>query len=206
MLTSDFDGARKGADNGMMQTLQKSAMTRDEIVLILFDHFRRAGYDAVSIADISAATGLGKSSLYHHFPGGKPDMAGAVADFASALMRARVFDRLTADGALDKKLRAMAAFVSEMYGGGGAPCLISSMMISPTAGPKAIDTVRSIMTEWIAALGQALRAEGVSPGDAKKRATAALIEIQGGLVVARATGDSRIFQTALKSAIAELEV
>ena len=181
-------------------------MTREEIVMVLFDLFRRAGYDAVSIADISAATGLGKSSLYHHFPGGKPDMAGAVADFASGLMRVKVFDMLTGDGALPQKLRDMAAFVSEMYGGGGAPCLISSMMISPTAGPKAIDTVRSIMTEWINALGQALRAQGLPADEAKQRATAALVEIQGGLVVARATGDITIFETALKSAIARLHV
>ncbi len=187
-----------------MESADKIPTTRDEIVLTLFDLFRRSGYDAVSIADISEATGLGKSSLYHHFPGGKPDMAEAVADFASTLMRAQVFDVLAGEGSLEKKLRAMAAFVSEMYGGGGAPCLISSMMISPNAGPKAIDTVRSIMTEWIGALGAALRAEGVPASAAKKRATNALIAIQGALVVARATGERKIFETTLKSAIADL--
>lgn len=187
-----------------MESAAKIPTTRDEIVLTLFDLFRRSGYDAVSIADISDATGLGKSSLYHHFPGGKPDMAEAVADFASALMRAQVFDMLAGEAPLEKKLRAMAAFVTEMYGGGGAPCLISSMMISPNAGPKAIDTVRSIMTEWIASLAAALRAEGAPASEAKRRATEALVTIQGALVVARATGDQKIFEAALKSAVAGL--
>lgn len=187
----------------LMPNVQSNASARDEIVLTLFDLFRRGGYDAVSIADISEATGLGKSSLYHHFPGGKPDMAEAVADFASALMRAQVFDRLAGEAPLEKKLRAMAAFVTEMYGGGGAPCLISSMMISPNAGPRAIETVRSIMTEWIAALAAALRAEGVPASEARKRATGALVAIQGALVVARATGDRKIFETALKSVISD---
>lgn len=187
-----------------MQTAQKPAMARDEIVTVVFDLFRRNGYDAVSIADISAATGLGKSSLYHHFPGGKPDLAEAVADFASGLMRAKLFDRLTGAEDFADKIRGMAAFVSEMYAGGGAPCLISSLMISPTAGAKAIATVRAVMTDWIAALAQAIGAEGVAAGDAKRRAVAALVEIQGGLVVARATGDFQIFDAALKSATARL--
>lgn len=82
----------------------KTTMTgsRDEIIVTLYDLFRRAGYDAVSIADISDATGLGKSSLYHHFPGGKPDMAEAVADFARRHMRDHVFAPLAADAPLKK--------------------------------------------------------------------------------------------------------
>ncbi|OFW98724.1 MAG: hypothetical protein A3E78_12865 [Alphaproteobacteria bacterium RIFCSPHIGHO2_12_FULL_63_12] len=188
-----------------MTNTPASALAREEIVTVLFDLFRRAGYDAVSVADISAATRLGKSSLYHHFPGGKPDMAGAVADFARMRMRAMVFDKLAGNGSLEEKLRNMAAFVSAMYGDGSAPCLISSMMISPTAGPRTIETVRAIMTEWIASLAAALAAQGVPEGEAARRATAALVEIQGGLVVARATGDTKIFETAMKSAIARLQ-
>lgn len=178
--------------------------TRDEIALALFDLFRRSGYDAVSIADISEATGLGKSSLYHHFPGGKPDMAEAVARLALATMREEVFDVLTTRAPLGKKLAAMNAFVSKMYEGGGAPCLVSTLMISPNAGPAAISAARAIMSEWIDALAEALRAEGLTSGEAKKRALAALIAIQGALVVARATGDKRVFETALAAAKRDL--
>ena len=56
----------------------EATRSREEIVLALFDLFRRAGYEGVSIGEISAATGLGRSSLYHYFPGGKADMAAAV--------------------------------------------------------------------------------------------------------------------------------
>lgn len=172
---------------------------RDEIVLVLFDLFRRAGYDAVSIADISSATGLGKSSLYHHFPGGKPDMAEAVADFARAHLRKSVFDGLAAEGPLAKKLAAMTDFVSKMYEGGGAPCLIASMMISPNAGPRAIDTVKAIIADWIDALAGALRRDGAPAATARKRATDAVIAIQGALVVARATGERKIFDDTMKA-------
>lgn len=177
---------------------------RDEILFVLFDLFRRSGYDAVSIADISEATGLGKSSLYHYFPGGKPDMAQAVATMARSRMRERVFDPLRGKGAITKKIALMTDFVSEMYGGGGAPCLISAMMMSPNAGPSAIDAACAIMSEWIDALAGALREENLPPAEARRRAIDALITIQGGLVVARATRDETVFAKALASARRQL--
>lgn len=43
----------------------------------------RCGIEGASLARISAATGLGKGSLYHFFPGDKEEMAAAVlADIA----------------------------------------------------------------------------------------------------------------------------
>lgn len=182
------------ADNG----------AREEIIITLFDLFRRGGYDAVSIADISEATGLGKSSLYYHFPGGKPDMAEAVADFARGYMRENLFAPLGGQGPLARKIAVMMKTVSTMYEGGGAPCLIASMMISPTASPKAVKTVKTIIADWIDALAGALRADGMSAAAAKRRATAAVIAIQGALVVARAAGEKQIFSAALKAAEKDL--
>lgn len=178
--------------------------TREEIVTVLYDLFRRAGYDAVSIADISEATGLGKSSLYHHFPGGKPDMGEAVADFARDWMRDAVFAPLAVKAPLEKKIAAMMKTVSAMYDGGGAPCLVSSMMISPSASPKAIDTVRAIIADWIGAIAKALRDDGIAAAEAKARASNAIIAVQGALIVARAMGERKIFSSALKSATEEL--
>lgn len=49
-----------------------------QIVGRLFIVFRDHGYEGASLADLSRATKLGKSSLYHHFPRGKEQMAEAV--------------------------------------------------------------------------------------------------------------------------------
>ena len=46
--------------------------------------FRRYGYEGASLTRISAATGLKRSSLYYRFPGGKPEMVGAVLARANA--------------------------------------------------------------------------------------------------------------------------
>jgi AcrR family transcriptional regulator len=53
----------------------------DEIAKQCFALFARQGFDAVSMEDLSAATGLGKSSLYHHYAG-KQDILAAGLDRA----------------------------------------------------------------------------------------------------------------------------
>jgi AcrR family transcriptional regulator len=175
---------------------------RDQIILLLYDLFRRQGFDAVSIADISAATGLGKSSLYYHFPGGKADMAAAVAAFARAWMRENIGAPLGMPAPLPQKINAMMKTTAAMYEGGGAPCLVASLMLSPNLGPEAGADTKGVISDWIAALAQALRSAGVA--DARRRATEAIIAIEGALIVARATGERRVFDQALKSAAAAL--
>lgn len=172
------------------------AGAREEIVSALFDLFRRAGYDGVSLADISAATGLGKSSLYHHFPGGKPDMADAVGAFALASMRANVFEPLGAGAPIKAKVASMLATADAMYEGGATPCLVANMLPSGAAAAP----VRAIITEWIDALSGALRAAGVKPAAARARAIEAVIAIEGALIVAQATGDKKVFSEALAAA------
>ncbi len=174
-------------------TDKKQTTPRDEIVAALFGLFRRAGYDGVSIADISAATGLGKSSLYHHFPDGKPDMAEAVGAYALQSMRTKVFDPLGAPAALPAKIDAMLATADAMYEGGASPCLVANMLPSGVAAAP----VRAIISEWIDALAKALKAGGTSPADARKRAVEAVVAIEGALIVTQATGDKRVFRDAL---------
>ncbi|MEP7000146.1 MAG: helix-turn-helix domain-containing protein, partial [bacterium] len=42
--------------------------SKDEVLDRLLDTFRDRGYEGASLAELSAATGLMKSSLYHYFP------------------------------------------------------------------------------------------------------------------------------------------
>ena len=50
-------------------------LSKPEMLDRLMNLFRDKGFDGASLADISTATGLGKSSLYHHFPNGKEEIA-----------------------------------------------------------------------------------------------------------------------------------
>ena len=59
----------------MARTVGRSRTSRADVIQALIDVFRRCGYDGATLSSISEATGLGRASLYHHFPGGKQEMA-----------------------------------------------------------------------------------------------------------------------------------
>ena len=61
-----------------MQTKQCD-LTRDKILEAAFAEMHRQGYQAASITNIVAETGLTKGALYHHFPA-KKDLGLAVID------------------------------------------------------------------------------------------------------------------------------
>ncbi|RYZ76568.1 MAG: TetR/AcrR family transcriptional regulator, partial [Proteobacteria bacterium] len=49
--------------------MRKALLSKTEILSVLLSEFRISGYEGVSMSRISEVTGLGKASLYHHFPG-----------------------------------------------------------------------------------------------------------------------------------------
>lgn len=177
--------------------------SRAALIARLFDLFRVKGYEGVSIGDVSEATGLGRSSLYHYFPGGKEAMAEAVIAAARTAMEQTIFAPLAAEGPLDKRLDAMLAAVSKLYAGGRTPCVLASLLSSETDGPIAAGAAR-LLRDWADAMTEALRATGVALAEARRRATLALSQIQGALVLVRATKRREIFPEALAAARAML--
>ena len=81
------------------------AKKKAEIVDRLFVVFQDHGYEGASLADLSRATGLGKSSLYHHFPGGKEQMAEAVLGKGKAFMQTAVADVAKSSEPLKGRIR-----------------------------------------------------------------------------------------------------
>ena len=55
-------------------------ITENQLLERLTRVFQDHGYQGASLSLIAEATGLGRASLYHRFPGGKTDMAVAVLD------------------------------------------------------------------------------------------------------------------------------
>jgi AcrR family transcriptional regulator len=198
----DFPGQlRKGA---AMTTAARPSHSRDEIVGKLFDLFRHRGFEGAALSDISEATGLGRSSLYHHFPGGKDEMVSAVADFAHGKIAENILAPLAGEGPLADRVEAMLATASEMYDCGREPCLVASLMVSPGLAPESAGKVQAILKDWIDALAAALKGAGLPAAEAKRRATAAIIDIQGALLVARASGDPGVFADAMETARRDL--
>jgi TetR/AcrR family transcriptional repressor of lmrAB and yxaGH operons len=175
---------------------KKNEGGREEIVGRLLDLFRRAGFEGVSLSDISKATGLGKSSLYHHFPGGKTDMAEAVLSRVSQWSAAKVTGPLLAQGNRAERIGPMLDSLEQLYGGGREPCIIASLLVGGEE-PGLQEGLRQIVKAWIDALAKALTETGAAPPEAKAQAVDALSRIQGALVLSRALGDPSAFKQAM---------
>ncbi len=103
-----------------------------EVVARLMKVIRRRGYDGSSLAELSRATGLGKSSLYHYFPDGKDGMVDAVLEHLAAQMQTRVFAPLRAGGTPRRRLLAMVQTLDAFYHHGDEPCVLAQLVLGST--------------------------------------------------------------------------
>ncbi len=159
---------------------------------------RSQGYDGASLAQLSKASGLGKSSLYHHFPEGKDDMVAAVLDHLETTLDATVFAPLRAPGPPATRIKRMNGSLLVFYREGREACLLASLGIGDSSR-RFHPRVKQLFRRWIEAIAHALRDGGVPRGQAQLRAEEAIVRIEGSLVLARSLDDPAIFQRALKS-------
>ena len=168
---------------------------RADIVAVLGEVFRTHGYEGTSLALITQATGLGKGSLYHFFPGGKEEMAAAVLAEIDGWFEANVFTALRDDPSA-AAITAMFDAVDRYFHSGGRVCLVGVFALSDTRDRFA-QVVRNYFAAWIEALAAALQAYGHAKGDAHALAVDITGGIQGALVLARASDDAALFSHAL---------
>jgi AcrR family transcriptional regulator len=178
-------------------------LTREEVVARVMEVVRRQGYDGASLSQLSKATGLGKSSLYHHFPEGKDDMVGAVIAHLETALEGSLFAPLRAPGPPVVRLRAMTGELARFYDDGREACVLAILGIGDSSR-RFHPRVKRIFRAWIDAIATALRDEGLSRAVAQARAEDALVRIEGALVLARSLGEPAIFGRTLKALPDEL--
>ena len=176
---------------------RRSRTSRGEAVQVLIDVFRRCGYDGATLSMISEATGLGRASLYHHFPGGKQEMATAVLEAVGASFREMVLEPLMEAGSPEERLRRMGDGVVAFYGEGEKACLIGVFALAD-AGAIFRKIVAAKLNRWIDAVAAVLEEAGFNENLARERAEESAIAIQGALILARGLGDRSAFQRVVK--------
>lgn len=169
--------------------------TRTEVLDRIMDSFRKDGYDGASLATLSKRTGLGKSSLYHHFPGGKEQMAVEVLAHLAAML-GPAFQAVRDEPDANRKLDLMLDAIDTLYEGGRKPCLLERLGASVDRA-RFEAPLRSIFAEWISLLTSIGRAAGLGATLARRRAEGAVVRIEGSLVVAAGMGDPKIFARTL---------
>ena len=174
------------------------AAEKAEIIDRLFVVFRDRGYEGASVADLSRATGLGKSSLYHHFPGGKDQMAEAVLQKAKTFIENAVAEVARSPEPLKARIRKVVKALDKIYAGGRNPCVLGQLASSEIA-PAARQTLREIFAVWIDAIATLAHESGISHARARQFAEDWVARLQGALVLQAANGDCGPFERTLSA-------
>lgn len=165
---------------------------------ILLSLFRQYGYDGTSLAKISEATGLGKASLYHHFPGGKDAMMEAVLDYADDWVNKNVLTPLASGGSAAERLQNMCDRINALYGGGTQPCLLGILQTG-TGRDIFHSKVKAVLERWIEAIATVLVESGIAPPLAQQQGEHAIILIQGALVASQGLDKPDLFQHVIQA-------
>jgi TetR/AcrR family transcriptional repressor of lmrAB and yxaGH operons len=160
------------------------------------------GYAGMELRDVAERGKAPRGSIYHHFPGGKKQLAVEAAELEGREIRAAIESSLAELG-----LAETLATFGEMFRRRvkdrperlGCPCAAAALARPEDPALAAAATVA--FESWEAPIAAALREEGVGKRDAENFAGLVVSTIEGALVRARAAGD----ETPLTSAVSGLQ-
>jgi TetR/AcrR family transcriptional repressor of lmrAB and yxaGH operons len=178
------------------EPVAKTVSGRSDILPLLAEVFRAHGYEGATLTLIGEATGLGKGSLYHFFPGGKQQMAAEVLAEIDGWFETKVFAPLRESKEPKLAILAMIDNVDVYFRSGRRICLVGVIALG-SSRDIFVDQVKGYFVDWKQALAGTLRRSGLNANVAKLRAEEALVAIQGALILARAENDAGVFRRAI---------
>jgi TetR/AcrR family transcriptional regulator, lmrAB and yxaGH operons repressor len=160
--------------------------------------FRRQGYAATGVNQILETAAVKAGSLYHHFPGGKQQLAAAVVDSAGADIEARLRQFLGSglpvvdivDGWIDLMSSGLA--VDRRDGCPIEPIATESVNASPLVREASARAFQA----WRQAITDRLRHDGWDEAESDETALAVIALLEGALILSRIAGDSAALDAA----------
>jgi TetR/AcrR family transcriptional regulator, lmrAB and yxaGH operons repressor len=171
--------------------------SKEQVLDQLLDSFRDRGYEGSSLTELSAATGLMKSSLYHHFPGGKAEMAEQVLAHLDRLLEASLYEPLRSGDSPARKLAGMLDALDAFYEGGRKACLLERLCASVDRA-RFQRPLQHAFTVWMRAVEDICIEAALSKAVARARAEDFVVRIEGALIVCAGTDDYAVFARTLK--------
>lgn len=167
--------------------------TRESILTAAAELMRGRGYGAVGMKDIAAASGAPIGSLYHHFRGGKVQIAREAltnAGEAYALLLPLIIDGHTDLGAAVEAVFAQAA--DDMASTGFAHmCPVASVAAEIADTVEELrDASAAVFTSWLDGGATYLTARGVPERMARDLTIALVSALEGAFLLARTLRDT----------------
>jgi TetR/AcrR family transcriptional repressor of lmrAB and yxaGH operons len=172
-------------------------MDKNQLLALLQPTFAQYGFNGASVARLATATGLGKASLYHHFPGGKNEIAGVLLRQAVEQLQSKVFVTPGKRSSPRERLAAVVDRFVEYCGDGQHFCLVAlfAQEQAPVIDQPAI---AEQFAAWRGVLAECYEADGYKPKAANRAAATLVNTLYGALLMARMTDEPKLFMQAAK--------
>jgi AcrR family transcriptional regulator len=166
------------------------------------------GYAGMELRDVAERGKAPRGSIYHHFPGGKRQLAVEAAELEGAEIRAAIERSLSERGLgetltmFGEMFRRRAKDQPERLG-----CPVAAAALARPEDPALAAAATKAFRSWEAPIAAALRDEGVGKKDAETFAGLVVSTVEGALIRARAAGDEAPLDSAaagLRQALAAL--
>lgn len=182
----------------------RAGRTRQFIIEAVAPIFNKKGYAATSIADLTKATGLTKGGIYGNFAN-KDEVALACFEYNSSLIADNIIKFVKAQPTYQGKLKAFPAVYREHYGElmgiGGCP-LVNTAAEAEDLLPELRQKAAEMIETWRGTLVHIIN-RGQEGGEFKSNVDPAgfaqvmIALIEGGGIMAKATGDDGFFFSSL---------
>ncbi len=156
------------------------------------------GYAGMELRDVAARGDAPRGSIYHHFPGGKRQLAVEAAELEGEEIRALIERSLEQRG-----LRGTLARFGEIFRRRVVDhperigCPVAAAALARPEDPELAAAATEAFRGWEKPIAAALRDEGVARADAEAFAGLVVSTVEGALIRARAAGDTGPLDSAI---------
>jgi AcrR family transcriptional regulator len=168
------------------------ASSRERMVRSAALLFRERGYSGTAFSDVIAHSGAPRGSIYHHFPGGKGQLAQEAVAWAAAAIAERLDEALAQERDAAGVLRAFLAPWREVLERSDfrAGCPLVAITVETEVPPALARAVAEAFTGWQELLAARLRRARIPRDRAARLATLTVTSIEGAVLLCRAERDT----------------
>ncbi len=148
------------------------------------------GYAGMELRDVAERGEAPRGSIYHHFPGGKAQLAAEAAELDGLRIRTGI-ERSLVERGLKETLEMFGEIFRRQAAGDPTRigCPVAAAALARPEDPALADAATAAFASWEGAIAAALEREGVQRQDAADFAGMIVSTVEGALVRARAAAD-----------------
>jgi TetR/AcrR family transcriptional regulator, lmrAB and yxaGH operons repressor len=171
--------------------------SKETLLAELASVFLSRGYEGATFTELARATGLGKASLYHHFPGGKEEMVAVLLRDAVAKLEAMAFSRLGEKRPPGERLRRFVDGFEKYVEGGEQHCLVA-IVAQGSLGKRHGEQIAEQFRSWQQQLAAVYEETGQKTKRANRSAQGLLAVLYGYLLTAKLLQQPDHFRQGIK--------